>query len=108
MNIIFDALQKTQKNRSGNKRAKFNKTFCELQLLDICIVTAIMILFITATLVYYPHFKKSFTMQYSVAKPQPIKPAPLLASSTTSQVIPTIQDNFVMINNQPLHVGDTV
>ena len=126
MSIIYDALQKTQTNRSNKPTSKLKKIFRNSQWVDIGMLIVIITLFIIVLFAYYPHISSYLTSKHTTTK-QPLAPVqPVMAKAAEPQTIRTQfatgnygkitlngvflsdQDKFAMLNNQTYHLGDTI
>jgi hypothetical protein len=131
VSIIYDALQKTQTNRSKNPKMIVKKSPFILQWFNIGMLITIIILFSIVIYAYYPNIKKLFTPSHHVsAAVKSVPRSPVIAATpnqvSSTKALPTQfatgtsgkitvngvfiseQDNFALINNKEFHVGDTV
>jgi hypothetical protein len=125
VSIIYEALQKTQNNRSIEPKAKLKNSFRHVKWFDMGMLMIIILLFTIVLYAYFPYLKKAFT--HTQAKPNLAKTVPAMTKkNVASKTTPTLfatgksgniilngvflsdQDNFAMINNQALHVGDII
>lgn len=118
MSIIYDALQKTQ--RQLNSKIQFDYPKSHRNWFDIVLRVVIVILLFFVTLTYYPKIKNYFAQnkhaQIQQVKPQPpimaVAPAPLPYQPPKKLVLNGIfisdQENLALINDRLLKIGETV
>lgn len=124
MSIIYNALQKTQRNL-GKRGVTREKRWVDITLLSI-----IAAMLIVNAVTYYPKLKKHFAKTITVTKsaaPLSVKttnvvaiapPAHLIAAPpkeieyqgklVLNGVLLSEQEKVALIDNQPMHVGDVV
>lgn len=120
MSIIYEALQKTQRNRqnklNNDKFVNAEIVTRRFDLFDLILISIIMCLLSAVVYLYHSHFSVK----------TPAKPIP--SATVASNEVPTVQvteavstpqltlngvlvsdaDKIALINNQPLHTGDTI
>lgn len=122
MSIIYNALQKTQRNRSG-RRTRFYHTAGVLpsrimSIVSIITISALFAMAIYTVYKYFPplssfHFAKTETPKVSKQLPTPppiqhINQAVYKSKHFLNGVYVSDQEKFAMINFQMFHVGDMV
>ena len=116
MSIIYDALQKTQKNRENKQSHSIGMSPKRSQWLDVILGVVIVSLLVFVVVGYYPRWsaKKAVVIQPKsvVAAIQPVVKRsveiPYKGNLVLNGVFISDQEKLALINNQSLHVGDTV
>lgn len=109
VSIIYDALQKTQQRLGHTNKEKNQKRF---DWLDLCFIVIIVLLIIAVIWAYFPKkspvIKKSLT---SLPAPQQtdlqLTPKPVVRLLLQG-VFLSNNEKVALINNQTLHVGDSI
>lgn len=122
MSIIYEALQKTQRNRQ-NKLNSDNIVNVEnvtrrVDLFDLILIGIIITLLSAVVYLYHSHFSTKSQTKSTIPSVANVIPTETPAIQET-QAIATPQltlngvlvsdaDKIALINNQPLHAGDTI
>jgi hypothetical protein len=114
VSIIYDALQKTQRNRSLNRDNQVGANY-GMRLVDKGLLGAVILLSVFVIVAYWPIIAKHFTQTASVKSAVPttqespqlvVQPAP--AGLVLNGVLMSDQNQTALINNQFYHLGDLV
>lgn len=119
MSIIYDALQKTQRNLSNKRKANFlHFTKYNFSIIDVLLVILIVLMLGIAVFCYYPMLKERFHhQQTAISKPikQPLRPSlpkvPVMVQPNIASIMPvalknTGRDPFQMV--APSHISATL
>lgn len=110
MSIIYNALKKTQENLQAQQNIPPSKFKTRLPWIDILIVLFIVFLLIKAGGFYYPKMKSllsSSTINANQTK-NTVPPKENQVKLILNGVFISEQEKVALINNQPMHIGDTV
>ncbi len=111
MSIIYDALQKTQRNRSGNKDINLDHINRKIRFLDRGLLIAIILLLVMVGYAYHPlltmHLHVTKTKPVVIAAPQTVEAA-APPNMVLNGVLMSDNNQTALINNQFYHIGDSV
>jgi hypothetical protein len=111
VSIIYDALQKTQRNRSSNKEINLDHINRKIKFLDRGLLIAIILLLAIVVYAYHPlvtkHLHVAKNKSVVAAAPQTVVTA-APANMILNGVLMSDNNQTALINNQFYHIGDSV
>jgi hypothetical protein len=113
VSIIYEALQKTQRQRSNTQNALPRLKAQHWKWLDLGLIVTIICLLGVIAVAYFPHIvrhapKKLPVVVHPVAPPVLPKKVEYKPNLILNGVMLAEDDEIALINNKSFHVGDTV
>jgi type II secretory pathway component PulC len=111
VSIIYDALQKTQRNRSGNKDINLDHINRKIKFLDRGLLIAIILLLALVIYAYHPLVTKHLhgsTKKPVIATAPKTMEAAAPSNMVLNGVLMSDNNQTALINNQFYHLGDSV
>jgi hypothetical protein len=115
VSIIYDALQKTQRNRSVSRDIYPDRANYRARWIDIGLIAAVVLLSAFVIYAYWPlitnHFKHASSVKTATVgakESPPLVAAPVPDNLVLNGVLMSDQNQTALINNQFYHLGDAV